>query len=93
VNIISAAAIRRSAVYNGPQTLEPNSHHRRTAFKYPANRHLTKEHMWLVLRIAAPEKHELLVLNTFGYGAFKTPPDDVANCWSEVLDETEFPGG
>ncbi|KAI3317638.1 hypothetical protein HD806DRAFT_366254 [Xylariaceae sp. AK1471] len=93
VSIISAAAIRRPAVCNAPQTSEHNSHHRRPAFKYPADRHLTKEKMRLVLRIAALEKHELLVLGAFGCGAFKNPPEDVASCWSEVLNEPEFRGG
>ncbi|KAI1121193.1 hypothetical protein F5Y10DRAFT_106050 [Nemania abortiva] len=89
VSAISVAAIRRPALCTvpGPQ------HHRRSTFKYPADRQLTKEKMRLTLRIAAREKHELLVLGALGCGAFRNPPEEVAKCWSEVLDEIEFRGG
>ncbi|KAI0537052.1 hypothetical protein GGR58DRAFT_502654 [Xylaria digitata] len=93
VSIISVAAIRRPALRTAPGTSEYNSHRLQTTFKYPADRQLTKKKMRLALRIAAHEKHELLVLGALGCGAFRNPPEEVARCWSEVLDEIEFRGG
>ncbi len=87
VSIISVAAIRRPALRTAPGTPE------QTTFKYPADRELTKTKMRLTLRIAAREKHELLVLGALGCGAFRNPPEEVAQCWFEVLDEAEFRGG
>ncbi|KAI1146710.1 hypothetical protein F4825DRAFT_182710 [Nemania diffusa] len=99
VSVISVAAIRRPAlrtipVLSAPSVPpEPGMHYRRTTFKYPADYQLTKKKMRLTLRIAAREKHELLVLGALGCGAFRNPPEEVAKCWSEVLDELEFRGG
>ncbi|KAI0802278.1 hypothetical protein GGR55DRAFT_452675 [Xylaria sp. FL0064] len=99
VSIISVAAIRRPAVRTAPATPGPDSHNPhdsrqlQTRFKYPADRQLTKDKMRLTLRIAAREKHELLVLGALGCGAFRNPPREIAECWAEVLDEVEFRGG
>ncbi|KAI1420189.1 hypothetical protein F5Y12DRAFT_788458 [Xylaria sp. FL1777] len=93
VSVISVAAIRRPALRTAPRTPGHDPHHRQTKFKYPADRQLTKEKMRLTLRIAAREKHELLVLGALGCGAFGNPPEEVAQCWSEVLEELEFRGG
>jgi uncharacterized protein (TIGR02452 family) len=34
-----------------------------------------------------------LVLGALGCGAFRNPPEEVAICWLEVLQEEEFGGG
>ncbi|KAI1260801.1 hypothetical protein F5Y18DRAFT_419834 [Xylariaceae sp. FL1019] len=93
VSVISVAAIRR------PETCQPSAARRRAprrdtaVFKRPADRDLTKQNMRAVLRLAARERHERLVLGAMGCGAFKNPPRDVASCWAEVLSEDEFSGG
>ncbi|KAI0394553.1 hypothetical protein F5Y17DRAFT_427156 [Xylariaceae sp. FL0594] len=93
VSVISVAAIRRPAVCVEPGNGDAHAGNSQALFKHAADRLLTKEKMRLVLRIAAREKHELLVLGALGCGAFRNPPEDVAQCWSEVLDEEEFRGG
>ncbi|KAI0106951.1 hypothetical protein GGR51DRAFT_559634 [Nemania sp. FL0031] len=93
VSAISVAAIRRPALRTIPEPSAHRIHHGRATFKYPADRQLTKTKMRLALRIAAREKHELLVLGALGCGAFRNPPEEVAQCWSGVLDEVEFRGG
>ncbi|ORY66458.1 uncharacterized protein BCR38DRAFT_465336, partial [Pseudomassariella vexata] len=82
VSVISAAALR-----------SPPLNDAKTGFKYNADRSLTKKKMRMVLRIAAREGHELLVLGAMGCGAFHNPPEDVAACWLDVLEEEEFRGG
>ncbi|KAI5305013.1 hypothetical protein KEM56_005492 [Ascosphaera pollenicola] len=52
-----------------------------------------KERMRVILRIAAYNRCRRLVLGAFGCGAFHNPNKEVANCWAEVLQETEFRGG
>ncbi|KAI0451846.1 hypothetical protein F5B21DRAFT_364034 [Xylaria acuta] len=89
VSVVSVAAIRRPAVHK----VFENGQYRQSLFKFPADRDLTKNKMRLALRIAARQKHELLVLGAMGCGAFRNPPGEIAQCWSEVLDETEFRGG
>ncbi|KAI0965952.1 hypothetical protein F4678DRAFT_307882 [Xylaria arbuscula] len=92
VSVISVAAIRRPALRTVAVTPGHNEAHRKPAFKFPADRQLTKEKMRLTLRIAARGKHELLVLGAMGCGAFRNPPEEIAQCWSEVLGELEFQG-
>ncbi|KAI0485362.1 hypothetical protein F4859DRAFT_378420 [Xylaria cf. heliscus] len=89
VSVISVAAIRRPAVHK----VFENGRYPESMFKFPADRELTKNKMRLVLRIAAQQKHELLILGAMGCGAFRNPPGEIAQCWSEVLDEAEFRGG
>ena len=62
-------------------------------FANPADRVLTKDKMRLCLRMAARKGHTMLVLGAIGCGAFRNPPQEIANCWLEVLGETEFAGG
>ncbi|KAL1842104.1 hypothetical protein VTJ49DRAFT_5983 [Mycothermus thermophilus] len=62
-------------------------------FADPAARELTKDKMRLCLRMAATKGHTMLVLGAIGCGAFHNPPQEVAQCWLEVLNESEFAGG
>jgi hypothetical protein len=62
-------------------------------FADPAARELTKDKMRLCLRMAAAKGHTMLVLGAIGCGAFRNPPQEVADCWLEVLSEIEFAGG
>ena len=85
VSVVSVAAI------NGPKTLK-------NAFgeeKYQANkdRETMKEKMRVVLRIAAVNRHRVLVLGALGCGAFGNPRGEVVDCWKEVFSEPEFQGG
>ncbi|KAI1862866.1 hypothetical protein JX265_008912 [Neoarthrinium moseri] len=88
VSVVSVAGIRRPEVVSGAggSGLEER-------FARPRDRALTKDKMRLVLRIAAAQGHELLVLGAIGCGAFGNPPREVARCWLEVLEEAEFRGG
>ncbi|KAK3315719.1 hypothetical protein B0H66DRAFT_559594 [Apodospora peruviana] len=61
-------------------------------FARNSDRNLTKDKMRLVLRMAASKGHRMLVLGALGCGVFENPPEDVANCWLEVLREDEFSG-
>jgi len=65
----------------------------RLRFAKAADRELTKDKMRLCLRMAAARGHTMLVLGALGCGAFKNPPEEVADCWMEVFAEQEFAGG
>lgn len=65
----------------------------RLLFADPEARVLTKDKMRLCLRMAASRGHVLLVLGAMGCGAFRNPPEEVADCWLEVLSEEEFAVG
>ncbi|KAJ5266813.1 hypothetical protein N7478_009621 [Penicillium angulare] len=62
-------------------------------FARDRDRDLTKNKMKLALRIAARNKHQMLVLGALGCGVYANPPDDIAKCWLEVLTEFEFSEG
>jgi uncharacterized protein (TIGR02452 family) len=57
------------------------------------DRTMTKDKMRLCIRMAARKGHRSLVLGALGCGAFRNPPEEVAICWLEVLQEEEFGGG
>lgn len=65
----------------------------RDVFAKDSDRTMTKAKMRLCLRMAARRGHRSLVLGALGCGAFRNPPEEVANCWLEVLKEDEFQGG
>lgn len=46
--------------------------------------------MRLALRMAASHGKRSLVLGAFGCGVYANPPEDVAQCWLEVLQDDEF---
>ncbi|KAL8321229.1 hypothetical protein RB597_007494 [Gaeumannomyces tritici] len=59
-------------------------------FALGRDRHYTKEKMRLALRMAASHGKRSLVLGAFGCGVYANPPEDVAQCWLEVLQDDEF---
>ncbi|KAJ5215001.1 hypothetical protein N7468_010680 [Penicillium chermesinum] len=66
--------------------------HTRQVFERDRDRNLSKAKMRLVLRLAATNGHEMLVLGAFGCGVYANPPAEIAHCWLEVLREPEFCG-
>lgn len=51
-----------------------------------------KNKMRTILRIAAMNRQDTLVLGAFGCGAFHNPPRHTAELFKEVIEETEFNG-
>ncbi len=51
-----------------------------------------KERMRAILRIAAHQGNDALVLSAFGCGAFRNPPGHTARLFQEVFEEPEFAG-
>lgn len=49
-----------------------------------------KEKLRTILRIAHNHNHNSIVLSAFGCGAFKNPPEHVAELFKEVFEEDEF---
>lgn len=103
-SVLSVAGIRRPAITRRPGARpDPAAAsgskatdvvpEKTAVFANPADRDLTKDKMRLTLRMAAANGNTMLVLGALGCGAFHNPPEEVATCWQEVLDETEFAGG
>ena len=85
VSVVSVAAI------NGPKLAKDLEG--RDRYKEKNDRETMKEKMRVVLRIAAINRHRMLVLGALGCGAFGNPRGEVVECWKEVFAETEFNGG
>lgn len=81
-SVISIAALRR-----------PKLSDDKKSFCNEGTRAETKRKIRVVLRIAAVAGHTRLVLGALGCGVFANPPQDVARCFAEVLQEPEFKGG
>lgn len=62
-------------------------------YKRASDRETMKEKMRVVLRIAAVQRHRVLVLGALGCGAFANPRGEVVECWKGVFSEGEFQGG
>ncbi|KAI6777448.1 hypothetical protein HG530_001393 [Fusarium avenaceum] len=99
VSVLTIAALRNPRVRvfrNVPytnQSYQSNSVvYDKHVFAHDRDRNLTKAKMRLSLRMAANNKHDTLVLGALGCGVYGNPPEDVANCWLEVLREDEFSG-
>lgn len=99
VSALTIAALRNPTVRvfrNVPYTnqlSQPNSAvYDKHVFAHDRDRDHTKAKMRLGLRMAAKNKHDILVLGALGCGVYGNPPEDVANCWLEVLREDEFSG-
>jgi hypothetical protein len=99
VSALTIAALRNPPVrvfHNVPctnQLCRSNSVvYDKRVFAHDRDRDLTKAKMRLGLRMAAKNKHDILVLGALGCGVYGNPPEDVANCWLEVLREDEFSG-
>lgn len=50
----------------------------------------TREKIRTILRIAGQYRHDCLILGAFGCGAFRNPPNHVAELFKEVFCEPEF---
>jgi uncharacterized protein (TIGR02452 family) len=92
VSVLSIAALRCPDLTT-IQENTPGGVKTRKVFAKGADRTMTKDKMRLCLRMAARKGHRSLVLGALGCGAFRNPPEEVANCWLEVLREDEFGGG
>lgn len=93
VSVISVAAIRRPDIDVVKVDLGNGKFSEYSVFARRADRVLTKDKMRISLRVAALKGHRKLVLGALGCGAFKNPTSVVADCWLEVLQESEFAGG
>jgi len=87
VSVATVAAINKPQLRHFQQKWRP------LVFASDRERSITKSKMRLVLRAAARHGHDELVLGALGCGVFANPPEDVAHCWLEVLQEVEFSGG
>ncbi|KAL0936310.1 mitochondrial chaperone bcs1 [Colletotrichum truncatum] len=92
VSVLSIAAIRRPEVQK-VRVSTSSATEEVYEFARANDRVLTMDKMRLCLRMAAARGHSLLVLGALGCGAFRNPPEEIAQCWLEVLGEAEFAGG
>ncbi|KAJ5094437.1 hypothetical protein N7456_010298 [Penicillium angulare] len=103
VSVITIAAIHQPIVdencpnvdgkkpYDKASKSTSSSHqNKQNVFARDKDRDITKSKMKLALRIAARNKHRMLVLGALGCGVYANPPNDIAHCWLEVLKEHEF---
>ncbi|KAJ5297663.1 hypothetical protein N7508_007912 [Penicillium antarcticum] len=56
------------------------------------DRNFMKDKIRIILRTAAHNRHQRLVLGALGCGALGHPRQDAADCWKEILREDEFQG-
>jgi len=97
VSAVTVAALHKPPVktfnvkINGPGSFNSGVAQKRV-FADDRDRDTTKAKMRLCLRMAARNRHNMLVLGALGCGVYSNPPDDVAHCWLEVLREYEFSG-
>jgi uncharacterized protein (TIGR02452 family) len=78
--VISVAAIRNPEVTESGEYADPE------------DQESMVERVRTVLRIAADQGRESLVLGSLGCGAFKNPPGAVAGIFKSVFEEGEFVG-
>ena len=82
MNVVSVAAI------NNPELIK-------TAKGYRIVNSLiepTKNKIRTILRIAATHNNDCLVLSAFGCGAYRNPPEHIAEIFRDVFNENEFSG-
>ncbi|KAH7174204.1 uncharacterized protein B0J16DRAFT_180517 [Fusarium flagelliforme] len=97
VSAVTVAALHKPPVktfnvkINGPES-STSAVAQKRVFADDRDRDTTKAKMRLCLRMAARNRHNMLVLGALGCGVYSNPPDDVAHCWLEVLREYEFSG-
>lgn len=89
-SVVSIAAIRRpQLVHNNNNSIGGHK-----LFARASDRELTKDKMRLVLRMAAAQGNDSLVLGALGCGVFRNPVEEIAGLWRELLvDDEEFQGG
>jgi uncharacterized protein (TIGR02452 family) len=78
VNFVAVAALRN------PKT-ENNRLNRRDTY-------VTKEKIKTILRIALLHNHDCMLLGAFGCGAFRNPPQHMAELFNQVINMREFRG-
>ncbi|KAJ4005473.1 hypothetical protein NW766_011022 [Fusarium irregulare] len=95
VSAVTVAALHKPPV----KTLKVKAHDEhelgrpeKRVFANDRDRDTTKAKMRLCLRMAAVNRHDMLVIGALGCGVYSNPPEDVARCWLEVLREHEFSG-
>lgn len=49
-----------------------------------------RQKMRVILQVAARKQHKFLILSALGCGAFKNPPEDIAELFEEVIFDEEF---
>ena len=82
ISMIAAAALR------GPRLVKENGQYRLN----PQDRAIMRDKIRLILDIAERFEHDCVVLSAFGCGAFKNPPEDIAEIFREVVLGEEFRG-
>ncbi|EPE05828.1 hypothetical protein F503_08359 [Ophiostoma piceae UAMH 11346] len=85
-----AAAVHEDAMTDAALVQQRPARRERIVFAYETDRFETKLKMRMTLRAAASRGHDQLVLGALGCGVFANPPEEVARCWLEVLQEPEF---
>ncbi|RMZ75070.1 hypothetical protein DV738_g5670, partial [Chaetothyriales sp. CBS 135597] len=85
ISVISVAAICRPELLTAPDG--------RRVYRVAKDKELMMEKMRVILRVANRSHHRRLVLGAFGCGAFANPPEEVADMWASVLQESEFQAG
>ncbi|OQE09855.1 hypothetical protein PENVUL_c005G04189 [Penicillium vulpinum] len=80
------------SVISMPARSKPKLTADNSTYQDEGHRLLMKGKMQLILRTAALHNHRRLVLGAIGCGAFRHPPQEVANCWRDVLAKKEFKG-
>ena len=86
----SVLAVQDDAMADAAVAQQHPAGRERTVFAYETDRFETKLKMRMTLRAAASKGHDQLVLGALGCGVFANPPEEVAHCWLEVLQEPEF---
>ena len=85
ISVVSTAAICQ------PRLTKSSSG--RKVYEKRKDKELMMQKMRVILRVANRNRHRRLVLGAFGCGAFANPPQEVADMWAGVLQESEFQAG
>jgi uncharacterized protein (TIGR02452 family) len=85
ISVVSTAAICQPRLASSAQGLK--------SYANVSDKDLMMQKMRVILRVANRNRHKRLVLGAFGCGAFANPPHEVAQMWSDVLQESEFQAG
>lgn len=86
LGVVTVAGLRR------PQLARPHGPDGEEELATPALRNLLHNKIRQILRIAAKEGQEHIILGAMGCGAFRNPPGAVARAFKTVLEEPEWKG-